>query len=245
MLERLAWPRPDACVILLDDGSTDETPALLADWVQRQRETGGWAAVHLLTVKPEDSLVGITSSRETRDRLIVFQHLATLRNTLVDACHEVNVRLQFSIDSDILVTPDTIRALARHRVPYCSTLVINDNSEPLRNGDYEDWRGRWGNIADLTSTTTFAPHRQYPLHSLIQVGMSGACFLADETVLKSGARYGAHPYGEDAWYALQLRLHDVPIYCDTTPRAVHVMEPGHRGKALAAFERLARERRAA
>lgn len=219
-LRALDYPKRDLAMLLVDDGSTDGSSELLRAFADEC--TADYGITRLWTL--ESSEEANTSSRDVRDRMQLFRHLAWVRNFLLDAVTILQCDAQLSVDSDIFMAPRTLTALLQRSVPYVSALVVNDNHDGTR---YEHWSRRRTNVA-VYSGGGFVHDTTYPLCSLIESGMAGACYVARYDALYSGARYAFHPFGEDAGYALQLRARGIPIYVDTTPRlAWHCMSEQH------------------
>lgn len=230
-LEALQYPKSDIALLLVDDGSTlDNSAEILQSFAERHVQDYGLVRYWQFS---SDAVTTHTSSRDAKDRAACLVHLAWVRNFLLDAVTILRCDAQFSVDSDIFVQPDTLARLLAHEVPYVAPLVVNDN----HGGDrYTEWSRRRGNIA-VHQGGGFVHDTTYPLHSLVESGMSGACYLARYDALYSGARYATHPFGEDAGYALQLQQRGIPIYVDTTPgQAWHCMAPEHLSTVLAARE---------
>ena len=239
-LRRTTYPRANTILLLLDDVSTDGSLEIIGEFGRQHLRD--YAAVRVIA--GEGGYDNNTSSRDFHgDRHGGYRHLAALRNILLDNARALDVDLLFSVDSDILFPSDIVNALARWQLPYVSSLVLNDNSAPFvkeHGSDYQHLRGRRVNFAPCDEHLQFQHRTDYPLNSLLQVGMSGACYLLDKRALESGARFGYHPFGEDAWYCLELRERGIPVYVDTTPRCVHVMERDQLDAALARVEELTR-----
>ena len=251
-IRNIDWPRRDIALIMLDDASVDDSLSILRAFAQAHADDYGKITILHNSYRFDSN----RSSRDTQDREKLYAHLAGLRNQLISVCLDNQAGLQFSVDSDILVHPGIVKALAGHEVPYVSSVVINDNSATFGGGlDYEHPRGRHCNFAPLLQNITvkhedvelraggllFRHRFDYPMNSLLQVGMSGACYLVNEQVLRSGARFGRHPFGEDAWYCLEINRRGFPVYVDTTLRSVHIMEPDQLAAGLTMFAKIAPE----
>ena len=240
-IEAIHYPVRNTAILMLDDASKDNSRDLLHEWGTRRRGDYGLFRI-LHSDAPFD---GNTSSRDFRERREGYRHLATLRNLLFEQARAAGADLLLSVDSDILVTPRIIDVLSRWKLPMVAAMVLNDNSkqEPFlhvnKDGfDYDHLRGRYVNFAPCDENLQFQHRGDYPLNGLLQVGMTGACFLADSRVIQSGAVYGYHPFGEDAWFCLELRERGISCYADTGIHCVHVMETDQLPRAVAKVDEL-------
>jgi hypothetical protein len=60
-------------------------------------------------------------------------------------------------------------------------------------------------------------------HGLIEVDVTGACFLIRRPVLESGARFADHSFGEDVPFCEQARAAGFKLYGDLGLRLDHIM----------------------
>lgn len=64
------------------------------------------------------------------------------------------------------------------------------------------------------------PRRYGPL---VEVDMTGACYLIDSKVLDDGVEYGFHHQGEDCYFSAMAQEHGFKLFCDYTLKASHIM----------------------
>ena len=118
----------------------------------------------------------------------------------------------FSVDSDILVEPETLNKLLSRQKDICSALVWNNHSGPTNLYNILRWNGR----------------RYYKViehdfeGDLIEVEITGACYLIRRRVIDSGVRYSYHTHGEDFGFCIQAKDKGFKLFCDTTQRPYHI-----------------------
>ncbi len=237
-LAALEWPKHDLALLLINDGSTDESGALLRAYADAHAEEYGVTRYWEFDTPLAPGAISSRDVQSAEQRQQVFRHLAFVRNFLLDAVTILECDAQFSVDSDIFIAPDTLRVLHDLALPYVAALVVNDNHAGT---EYARWARRTVNAA-VYCQGGFLSDTTYPLESVIETGMSGACYLARREVVYSGARFAYHSFGEDAGYALQLRKRGIPLYVETTPgRAWHCMAPEHLDAVFAARKEAAHD----
>ena len=231
----LAYPREATSCIFLDDASTDGSRDMLEEF--RVRHAAEYK--HLLIIDNPRPIGGHTSSRGVKNRFPVYRHLAHLRNHVLRKARELGSKWQFSVDTDILFVPDVLQQLGQHHLPYVSTLILND-STAMGRFDYEHLENRhvnFGNVEMINGEELYI-NFPYKLGQLYEIMVSGACYLLNEQALYADAEFTFHQLGEDTGYCNNLRAQGISIVCDTTPKAVHVMEPRFLPEALTAFHRM-------
>jgi len=120
-LTTLDYPRELLSVHIIDDGSTDATPAILKAFRAKYGKT--FAAVEIERQPWENPA---TSARDTQDRGDGYPRLAALRNMALEMAQASGAEYQLSIDADILVSPGLLRGLQAHGLPYVSSMIWND-----------------------------------------------------------------------------------------------------------------------
>jgi glycosyltransferase involved in cell wall biosynthesis len=228
-LLRLDIDRDDAMLVILDDASTDDTPELLRS-LQADYPLAFRGGIHVIWSDVPGGAP--SSSRDAANRLELYRHLGALRNRVRETILALGATEQFSVDSDILVSPGTVTALRAHRRELVGAALYNDGG-PLT------WTGgrRGTNFGNLDLMGNYVS----PIHlpdRLFAVQITGACALYSERALASRARYGYHPMGEDVAYCLGLLAEGIYPYADTTARVVHVMRPDQREAACALVQTL-------
>jgi glycosyltransferase involved in cell wall biosynthesis len=201
----------DAVYSFINDGSTDGSGDIIAAWLETHPGS-------LVQIEPDGERN--TSSRDARNRQACYRRLATMRNDLIDTALASGADWQFSVDSDILVAPWCIRRLIGHGRPYCSSIIDNTRTISAEIATGHVWPKSWYN-AMVEDNGCWSPMRQPIRDRLLIADLTGACYVASRPLLASGARFSAHPIGEDAGYALSLASHGHVMATDTGCHAVH------------------------
>ncbi|NLB18488.1 MAG: hypothetical protein GX825_07145, partial [Syntrophomonadaceae bacterium] len=123
-------------------------------------------------------------------------NLVVLRNIFLDMFLKSPATHLFSLDSDILVGPDSLTRLIALGLPVVSLLVPNDMH--LETAGYF-------NIANLQGDQYF-PITKFPQNQVIPVDCTGAGYLIRREVIEAdGGRYHPHRQGEDAGFCGMAR----------------------------------------
>lgn len=212
-IEAIDYPRERLGVIIYDDGSDDSTVEQLAEF--KARCAGQF--LHLDVLFGSGGGVRATSSRDSSERQDGFPHLAQVRNELMKKAIELQFDGQFSVDSDVLVSPGCLSGLMSRDLPHVSAMIFNNWGSSTT--------GRTPSFGGLSPTGECRPYRGYELDRLYPCAYTGAVYLVMDNALRCGAQFAPHRSGEDIPYCLSLQRHGFSTVCDTTLRAVHVMEP--------------------
>lgn len=162
-------------------------------------------------------------TRETHNRMAIFGYLAGLRNTTLDRALQNGYDYLFSVDSDILMPSWTLRRLLSAEKDVVAAALVNDefwNLPPryraynmLRRADYPGMDG----------VQAFQHVTDMPDSGLIEVDVTGACFLIARRVLEAGCRFDTHPAGEDVPFCQAVQMAGFHLYGDAGLRVDHMM----------------------
>ncbi len=148
-----------------------------------------------------------------------LSRLADLRNLLLREFLASSCSHLFSVDSDILVPPHSLKVLLQDRCDIVSALVCNGH-EIGDNGLF--------NILGMDSYTGAYLHiRDFPKNQLFPVECTGAAYLIDRGVIEdAGVRYSAFRGSEDIGFCEDARRKGRGIFCDSRVKCVHLMKEG-------------------
>jgi len=149
------------------------------------------------------------ADRRSGDRQ--YATIAEIRNKWLELRNDEDEYV-FSIDSDVLVPPHALIQLLSHNKLIISASVKNYECEFFSVYNY---RGPIENGLEVLE----------PTGGLIEVGMTGACYLIHKDVLNRGVNYGFHEKGEDIYFCEKARKMGFQIFADTGLITEHIMEP--------------------
>lgn len=174
--------------------------------------------------KPHIEVVDLGFPAWTRSQGYSLANLARLRNHLLEWFISSEAAYLFSVDSDILVPPDSLQRLVAHDRPVISLIVCNTperrlrSQRPLRAGRLAY------NIMRLDEDgQPVHLYDQYPRGGLFEVAITGAACLIRRDVLEAGTRYAYHPLGEDVFFCQEARRRGFSIWCDSRIQGRHEM----------------------
>jgi hypothetical protein len=235
-LKGLTYPKAGTHLLFIEDASSDNSPALL----KRYRRLYGRQYASCDVIAKTEDLDGATSARDTSDRLAGYPHLSELRNEAMEWVVASGAEHWLSLDSDILIAPDIIEGLQGHNLPYVGSIIFNDIGALCSHiAIGVPISGRYPNFGIQSDAHSWKAMTGYEFGRLYPVHYTGAVALANRQVIDSGVRYGVNPIGDQPCedYAFCKGLTDlgIPLYADTTRRAVHIMRPANLQEALGVF----------
>ncbi len=148
----------------------------------------------------------------------ILAGLALLRNLLLDTAKASGADFLFSVDSDIMVPPDSLKKLVQNDKDICSALIYNDyhvNPEELE-------LGRFPNIMFKDDSGSICHYINYPENQLFEVDVTGAVYLIKRPVFDA-VRYGYHDQGEDIAFCEDAQRKGFKLWCDSRIFCQHIM----------------------
>jgi len=195
-IEQSDYPKDKIrCVFLIND-CKDSSEHILRQWKHSREKL--YAGIDIIVY----NINAPVDKRNKRKFVSYYCYFATLRN---HGLHQLKDEdFIFSVDSDILIRPDTIKKLVSHRKDIVASILPNNASKTA-----------W-NILQWSNEITASHIRDVPKNQLIKVGFTGACYLIDRRVIKSGVRYGYHMQGEDGYFCQMALKKGFEIWADTS-----------------------------
>jgi hypothetical protein len=167
-----------------------------------------------------------------------FSYFAAIRNKWLEMLDENDTHI-FSVDSDILILPNTLRRLLDWNKDIISAVIYNGKdsegrdtfnfmsktSDRFPNGDsvyihrhptYLESRAQW----EQDEKT-----RLWKMADPPEVKMTGAISLIKREVIDAGTRYGFAAQGEDIYFSEKAIENGFKIYCDFTIQPAHIRDP--------------------
>lgn len=209
-LEGLEYPPSRLMLHWVVNDSSDDTEGILRAWREMRGGAFGGVLVERIDfgARPNDTH---GADRIGGARRAALPILAALRNHLREAAVRAGDWM-FSVDSDILVRPDTLSRLLRADRDVVAALVVNG-------------RDAWNFLHYDPQEDRFKPPESPPGRGLFPVGVTGAvclyspraCFLGAFAVLPDGT-------GEDEGMARSLAKHGIEMWLDGGAECDHIME---------------------
>ena len=196
---KLDYPKKDIHLNFLLNNSTDNTIYRLMDFFFDHMELDDYGIVEVNVYDDVD----YTDSIYQRD----YGAFAKIRNKWLEFLDPEDTHF-FSIDSDVLPPAQSLNQLLNHDKDIISILVKNGPSAY----NVCNYDGRTGYYKSV-----------YPLkRKLMQVDLTGACYLVKREVVDAGVRWGDAIQSEDVYFSEQAREQGFELWSDGTMEAQHL-----------------------
>lgn len=216
---KLDYPKSKINIHFVLNDSHDESRRILLNFKKNNKSEYNNINIDTLNRHvPEDARVSFVRNQ------YIYQHLSILRNHILS---KVSTDYLFSVDSDILVSPDILKKLLSHKKDIVSGLIYNGYiAEPSRPYRYTnilkyDSGGILRHIANYKTKNAV----KFTQPELIEVDVTGAVYLMTNKVCKS-VRYGYHRQGEDIHFCNMAKENGFKIYSDLSAYCIHMMREG-------------------
>ena len=146
-----------------------------------------------------------------------------LRNATIEKALNGKYDYWWSIDTDVIVKPETLRVLLDADKDIVSEIFWTRS----RVGTW--WCNGW--LYDQADADGHFTDGTWNKPGLYQVGMTGACTLVKTSVFKKGVNYTRVPnlrkvlYGEDRWFSIRAACLGFEMWLDTHCPAEHLFTP--------------------
>jgi len=148
---------------------------------------------------------------QTRESFRDYSEFAYIRNRFIQLIYPYPWQYLLSVDSDILVEPNTIKTLINNNKDIIASLVYHKRIYWLN--EYNILLNGKNNIARHINFDSL-PKPIKPF----RVDVTGECYLINRRVFDSGVRYHFHKQGEDVAFCQDAQEHGFSIYCDPSVR---------------------------
>ncbi len=210
-LESLDYPKHLISFLYLVNDSKDETKKILEEF----KNTKGHLYNSFQII--EKNLNQVEDTRNEFSRIHhIFNSLCELRNLWLDSIPRGN--WAFSVDSDILCPPKTLRKLVNNRKDICSAFISNEFIPK----QLEKTRGNILKFISPARTRCFHVKAK-PLGSLLKIDVTGAVYLLSPKIVSS-VRFAYDRQGEDIGFCRSALNQGFQIFCDTSILPLHAME---------------------
>jgi hypothetical protein len=144
-----------------------------------------------------------------------LNHLARLRNQLLEAFLASDCHYLFSVDSDIIMPASSLKQLLADECEIVSALVCNG---------HEIGNASIYNILRRTADNRWVHILDFPRDRIFEVDCTGAAYLIKRNVIEDyGIRYSAFQGAEDIGFCREAGLLGLRIYCDGRVEGEHRM----------------------
>lgn len=137
-----------------------------------------------------------------------IRNLACLRNLVLEEFLRSDCTHLFSIDTDVIIPPGSLRTLLDHDKDIISMVIRNSVQIFAHN------------------IMVRGMHLQRIPSGVIPVDVTGAVYAIKRSVIEAGVRYAENYYGEDIPFCQAAKQLGFDIYCDTTLRPIHAYAKG-------------------
>lgn len=208
-IEALDYDSDRLSYYFLANDCADDSAAILRAWCARR------AAVI------EEVDTGIVGWNRYARPHYDYGNLANLRNRILARFLREDASHLFSVDSDVIVRTDTLRALVEADQPVVAAVIANLPGVPVERcpaRNYLFWDGHnYRHGADLPP-------------GLCQVDVTGAVYLIRRDVVASGARYSGGAQGEDIGFCEAARQRGFHLFIHGGVRCEHRMDDPWQGQ---------------
>lgn len=155
------------------------------------------------------------------DHIWTVQNLAKmpqLRNETIKRALDGGYDFWFSVDTDLVIHPETLRVLLDADKEIVSEVFWTQSKTG----------GWWCNAWQYDQADADGRLREFAVPGLYRVGMTGACTLAKTEVFRRGVSFDPIPnirkvlWGEDRWFCIRAAVLGVEMWLDTHFPAEHL-----------------------
>jgi cellulose synthase/poly-beta-1,6-N-acetylglucosamine synthase-like glycosyltransferase len=206
----LAYPKDRIILSFFVNNSTDKTGEIIQDFLNVHKDEYKAVKYH------EGKVLKGRQDNQTRLTRRDYNLFAVVRNTFLRKIKPLDFDYFFSVDSDVLLNPDDLNQLLSHNKDVVSAVLFNGVKDNI---DYY-------NIFKMTNQG-YRPFKTSFLNNysgLVEVDVTGACYLISKKVLNAGVKYGNYPAGEDGYFCRKAQSKGFKLYADTTVRPVHLLD---------------------
>lgn len=215
-----------------DDNDDPASSKLLQDFQASHKK------VHL---RPASEIVGPSLDFNTSKSGLhtwsqdLMNRVAAIKDDMLDYAQEINADYAFLVDSDIIMSPKTIKHLIERKVDIVSEIFwtewipgqlyspnawLQDEISPFVNFEqkhYDEWQ-----IKQFTASF----YNMLKIPGIYEVGGLGACTLISNHAITTGARFklvdNVSFSGEDRHFCIRARALDLLLHIDTVYPAYHI-----------------------
>lgn len=170
----------------------------------------------------------VPDSRVPTVRKVIYEHLANMRNLLLEKFEGSGAEYFLSVDSDIYVKPHILVEFNKFpELPYLSAWISNHAADRTDTSVFSNCLNQIPNRA-----MTYKGHKFLWYNHIVKIPMSpvpfkvdvsGACFRISREVVELDVypKFAFHPQGEDCAYCQALSMVGFPLHSIKNNLAFH------------------------
>jgi hypothetical protein len=196
---------PERGYLFIENDSEDETQSILSNFADNEE-----AFARVALVK--------TGVQSWDHHQYDYANLASLRNRLLEWFLTTGADFLMSVDSDVIVQPDTFEKLCE---TYQSTGGIVGAS--ICNVPGAELDGHTPGNFMILENGAYRHPTVYPMSGAYEVDLTGAVYLIPRWVIEQGARYDDNSQGEDVPFCASAKELGCPIHMNMDAQCEHRM----------------------
>jgi len=211
------YPKNQTDLFFVTNNCTDDSIKILMKF--KQAHSDKYSNIRLDNIN-DKSIPSDGEDRYSRSRTtVIYDFLSYLRNYI---CRNTNTDYLFSVDSDIMLLPDTLERLLIHNKKCISALVCNGhvfaNNYKEKNID----KYQYTNILNMNERGRYSHINLTGIQGLVEVDVTGAVYLLHKDIYKK-CKYRKDLQGEDIPFCKNIKKLNYKLYCDTSIKLAHCM----------------------
>ena len=206
----LEYPKENIILAFYINNSTDKTEEIIQHFQQLHQEK--YKAIRVWTGKV------MKGKQDDQTRFIRdYALFSVVRNNFLKKIRNLSFDYLFSIDSDVMVEPHTLKKLISNDKDVCAATVYNGQ----KNGTDFYNAYKWDNESQAYRVigTDWLDKANEPFI----VDVTGACYLIHRKVLDAGVKYRYYFRGEDGGFCQSAQKKGFTLWCDPTLRPKHLL----------------------
>lgn len=220
-LYKLDYPKKLITFYFLINNSHDDTESILLNF--KSCYESEYNSINIDYYKKNKNVPLDCRVKDIRVKF-TYRHLAQLRNRILQYVSSSDADFLFSVDSDIMVKPDTLKKLLSHDKDIVSSLIWNGYIKNPSNPYL------YPNILIRKENNTFTHVSNWYVKNapvlteskLIEIDATGAICLISKEVA-SNTQYGFHSQGEDIFWSIDCKNKGYKLHCDLSAYCEHLM----------------------
>jgi GT2 family glycosyltransferase len=203
-LYNLDYSKENIILCFIVNDSKDKSEEILLKWIKEHEAEYRWIYFSKIDL-------GQVEDQRTHDvRSKIYTTLSQLRNQLLADALASNCEYFYSIDSDILVPPDSLNKLIECKKDIIAAQIWNDSTKTFPN-------------IMVNTNGVIRHYLSFPRNEVFRCDVTGAVYLISRRVLEAGVKYGYHHQGEDIAFCQEAKSKGFEIWANSSVQPKHIM----------------------